>query len=50
MKIKFLFSSHSFTNVEVKNHSQNKPRFNGVYSKDNLPKKMENGAYEINLH
>ena len=25
------------------------PRFNGVYSRDNLPKTIKNGAYVINL-
>ena len=28
---------------------QGKSRFNGVYSRDNLPKTMKNGAYVINL-
>ena len=28
---------------------QNKPRFNGVYSRDNLPDKIKDGAYVINL-
>ena len=28
---------------------ENEPRFNGVYSRDNLPKKIKNGAYVINL-
>ena len=28
---------------------QNEHRFNGVYSRDNLPDKKNNGAYEINL-
>ena len=28
---------------------ENKPRFNGVYSRDNLPKIIKNGAYVINL-
>ena len=28
---------------------QNEPRFNGVYSRDNLPDKMKDGAYVINL-
>ena len=28
---------------------QNKPRFNGVYSRDNLPHKIKDGAYVINL-
>ena len=28
---------------------QNEPRFNGVYSRDNFPDKIKNGAYVINL-
>ena len=28
---------------------QNKPRFNGVYSRDNLSDKIKDGAYVINL-
>ena len=28
---------------------QNEPRFNGVYSRDNLPDRMKDGAYVINL-
>ena len=28
---------------------QNEPRFNGVYSKDNLPDKTKDGAYVLNL-
>ena len=28
---------------------QNDPRFNGVYSRDNLPNKVKDGAYVINL-
>ena len=28
---------------------QNGPRFNGVYSRDNLPDKIKDGAYVINL-
>ena len=38
-----------FTNVEIQTYYQNKPRFNGVYSRDNLPKKIKDGAYIINL-
>ena len=29
---------------------QNEPRFNGVYSRYNLPDKIKNGAYVINPH
>ena len=28
---------------------QNEPRFNGVYSRDNLPVKIKDGEYVINL-
>ena len=28
---------------------QNEPRFNGVYSRDNLPDKIKDGVYVINL-
>ena len=28
---------------------QNEPRFNGVYSRNNLPEKIKNGAYIINF-
>ena len=28
---------------------QNEPRFNGVYSRDNLPDKIQDGTYLINL-
>ena len=30
-------------------HYQNEPRFNGVYSRNNLPDKIQDGAYVINL-
>ena len=39
---------HSLTNFEIKQYYQNEPRFNGVYSRDNLPK-IKDGAYVINL-
>ena len=28
---------------------QNEPRFNGVFSRDNLPNKIKDGAYVVNL-
>ena len=40
---------HPLTNIEIQNYCKNEPRFNGVYSRDNLSK-MKNGAYVINLH
>ena len=43
-------STKSLTNFEIKEYYENEPRFNGVYSRDNLPKTIKNGAYVINLH
>ena len=40
---------HPVTNLEIRRYYRNEPRFNGVYSGDNLPKKIQNGAYVINL-
>ena len=39
---------HSLTNFEIQKYYQNRPRFNGVYSRDNLPK-INDKAYIINL-
>ena len=39
---------HRLTNLEIQKYYQNKPRFNGVYSRDNLPK-IKDGAYGTNL-
>ena len=39
---------HHLTNFEIQKYYQNQPRFNGVYSRDNLPK-TKDGAYVINL-
>ena len=45
---------HPLTNFEIQKYYQNEPRFNGVYSRDNLPKtqfhdKIKGGTYVINL-
>ena len=37
------------TNFEIQKYYENKPRFNGVYSGNNLPKVIPDGAYVINL-
>ena len=39
---------HPLTNFEIEAY-QNEPKFNGVYSRDNLPDKIKDGAYVINL-
>ena len=51
--------AHPLTNFEIQEHYQNEPRFNGVFSRDNLPNNnirpkglgsaVKNGAYVINL-
>ena len=35
----FLMPSHPLTNFEIQNYYENEPRFNRVFSKDNIPKK-----------
>ena len=37
------------TNFEMQKYYQDEPRFNGVFSRNNLPKKIKDGAYVINL-
>ena len=39
---------HPLTNFEIQKYYQNEPKFNGVYSRNNLPK-IKGGAYIINL-
>ena len=46
---KAVIPPHPLTNFEIKEYYENEPRFNGVYSIDNLPKTIKNGAYVINL-
>ena len=40
--------SHPLTNSEIQKYYLNEPRFNGVYSRDNL-QKIKDGAYIINV-
>ena len=40
---------HPIKNFEIQAYYQNEPKFIGVYSRDNLPGKIENGSYVINL-
>ena len=40
---------HPLTNSEIQKYYENEPRFNGVFSRDNLPKNIKDGAYVINL-
>ena len=36
-------------NFEIQKHYQNEPKFNGVYSTNNLPK-IKDGTYVVNLN
>ena len=40
---------HPLTNFEIQRYYQNERRFNGVYSRDNLPDKIKDGTHAINL-
>ena len=40
---------HLLTNIKISEYYKNEPRFNGVYSRNNLPKIIKKGAYVINL-
>ena len=40
---------HPLTNFEIQKYYENEPRFNGVYSRDNLPNKTKDGEHVINL-
>ena len=39
---------HPLTNFEIQKYYQNEPKFNGVYSRNKLPK-IKDGAYVINF-
>ena len=49
LKKSFLIPPRRLTNFEIQMYYQNEPRFNGVYSRDNFPDKIKDGAYIINL-
>ena len=37
--MEFLMPPHPLTNFEIQRYYENEPRFNGVFSRNNLPKK-----------
>ena len=41
--------SHPLANFEIQKYHQNEPRFNSVYSRNNLPEKRKDVVYVINL-
>ena len=40
---------HPLTDFEIQKYYLNEPRFNGDYSRNNLPKKIKDGTYVINF-
>ena len=48
-KKNILIQPHPLTNFEIQKYCQNETRFNGVFSRDNLPNKTKDGAYIISL-
>ena len=50
MEINWTFNAgSSFNNFEILRYYENESNFNGVYSIDNLPNKIKDEAYVINL-
>ena len=47
-KLNSLLPFHPLTNIEISEYYANEPRFNGVYSRNNLPE-IRKGAHVINL-
>ena len=45
----FLMLPNPLKNFEIQKYYKNEPRFNGVFSRNNLQKKIKDGAYVINL-
>ena len=44
-----LMPPHPLTNFEINDYYANEPKFNGVFSRDSLPRTIKNGDYVINL-
>ena len=47
--LNLLLPFHPLTNIEISEYYKNEPRFDSVYSRNNLPKTIKKGAYAINL-
>ena len=45
----FLVLPHPLTNFEIQKYYKSEPRFNGVFSRNDLAKKIKDGTYIINL-
>ena len=40
---------HPLPIFEIQKYYENEPRFNGFFSRDNMPKKIKDGTYVTNL-
>ena len=49
-KLNLLLPFHPLTNIEISEYYASEPRFNGVYSRNNLPNKIKKGTDVINLN
>ena len=47
-QVKFSMLLHPLTNFEIQKYYENEPKYNGVYSRNNLSK-IKDGAYIVNL-
>ena len=45
-KLNSLLPFHLLTNIEISEYYANEPRFNGVYSRNNLPNKIKKGYFD----
>ena len=43
----FLMPPHPLNNFEIQKYYKNEPRFNGVFSRNDLFKKIKNGALNL---
>ena len=48
-KLGILMPPHPLPNFEIQVYYPNEPRFNGAFSRNNLPKTIKYGTYVINL-
>ena len=47
--MEFLMPLLPLTSFEIQKYYKDEPRFNGIFSRNNLPKKIKDGTYIINL-
>ena len=48
-RMRFIMPPHPLTNFKIQKYYQNEPKFNAVYSRNYLPKKIKDGVYVINI-